>query len=348
MYDAPDFDNLPEDLRLIFERAGEESFFAQQAWYGLMATHGREPESHARIYQGEKDERVALVMRVAGRTLSGLSNAFTMEYGPLVGWGAGKAAISRLIAEIGIQRPNWDTIQMTALDPVDESWAALLDGLRSARLVVKPFFDSGTWFEDTRGLDFQRYYDERPSILRNTYARKAKIETQGRVDYRFSAPKEDIEPLIADYEEVYGHSWKEAERFPTFMPNLIRLAFGLGALRMGVIRVDGTPAAAQFWILWRGRAVIYKLAYDERFSKLSLGTVLTMRMIERVLECDKPSEINFGRGDDPYKRLWLPRRRERWGLLAANPRTLRGLKVSARNIAGRLRDRVLSNGPIRS
>src|SRR5205823_3589798 len=163
---------------------------------------------------------------------------------------------------------------------------------------------------------------------RHTCGRKRRrVEEDGRLTKAFFTDTSAIDQAVADYQTIYAASWKPPEAFPRFIPALIRLAAELGALRLGIYYIDGVPAAAQFWIVWHGRAVIYKLAHDRRFDSLSLGTLLTMEMIERVLTQDRPYEINLGRGDDAYKQLWLSQRRERWGITAANPRTIRGLRL---------------------
>jgi len=143
-----------------------------------------------------------------------------------------------------------------------------------------------------------------------------------------------LERAIAAYERVYRASWKVAEPYPRFAEAFIRAAAATGALRLGVITIDDIPAAAQIWVVWQGRATLCKLAHDERCAALSLGSVLTWRVIRHVLDVDRVHEIDFGRGDDPFKQLWMSQRREHWGVLAFNRATPRGLLAAARHLGG--------------
>jgi len=102
-----------------------------------------------------------------------------------------------------------------------------------------------------------------------------------------------------------------------------------------VAYVDEQPAAAQIWIVNSGVASIYKIAYDRKFRDLSVGTYLTTRMMERVIDVDRAREVDYLTGDDAYKKDWMSQRRERWGILALNPRTPRGILEIGRHIGGR-------------
>ena len=116
---------------------------------------------------------------------------------------------------------------------------------------------------------------------------------------------------------------------------MLRNCAAAGALRLGVLCLDGVPIASQIWILWSGTTTLYKLAHDRRFDSFSPGTVLCMRMIERLIEHDRVTEIDFGIGDDVYKSQWASQRRELWGIAAFNPRSLYGALSALRHIGGK-------------
>jgi len=52
------------------------------------------------------------------------------------------------------------------------------------------------------------------------------------------------------------------------------------------------------------------------------------------------TEVDYLSGDDGYKKDWMSQRRERWGILALNPRTPRGVLAIARHVGGRAVKRV--------
>jgi len=61
-----------------------------------------------------------------------------------------------------------------------------------------------------------------------------------------------------------------------------------------------------------------------------------------VIDVDKVVEVDFGSGDDPFKKDWMSNRRERWGLIAFNLRTVRGAKEATRHLIGRGIKRAIS------
>jgi CelD/BcsL family acetyltransferase involved in cellulose biosynthesis len=79
------------------------------------------------------------------------------------------------------------------------------------------------------------------------------------------------------------------------------------------------PLAAQMWVVRATWAAVLKLAHDENAKALSPGTVLTAAMTRTLIEQDGVTELDFGRGDDDYKAAWTGARRQRVGVVLANP-----------------------------
>jgi hypothetical protein len=345
VYRNPDFRRLPAGAAAIFAAAQDDSFFALPGWYDLMARHGLPAGAETRLYTHEGPGGAALVLRTEGETgrgLASLADVYSVEHGLLHAPGADLAAgLDAILGDILAERPRAGRLLLGALDPGDPGFTALVGSLRRSGFFVECVFQFGTWYEATEGMSFADYLAARPSELRNTWRRKQRrLGRDNRVAKSWIAGGDGLDRAIDDYEAIYARSWKPPEGYPGFVPALIRCAAEIGALRLGLYYIDGIPAAAQLWTVWRGRAVIHKLAHDKRFDDLSLGTILTMEMTERALAEDRPREISLGIGDDPYKKLWLPRRRERWGIRAANPRTFDGLAFGLKREAAKIYHRL--------
>ncbi|WP_158747006.1 GNAT family N-acetyltransferase [Acidisphaera sp. L21] len=72
----------------------------------------------------------------------------------------------------------------------------------------------------------------------------------------------------------------------------------------------------------------------QRAGAESPGTVLTAWMIRRFIEVEHVTMLDFGRGDDPYKKGWASERRLRGGLIVANPWHPFGAATLLRQVAG--------------
>jgi Acetyltransferase (GNAT) domain len=349
------FTELPEGARRLFEDAAEESFFQGLPWFQTFVKHALDSGDQVRIYcaggsnpYGAPQMALATVHKAADsgfwkmRKLSSLSSYYSCLFGPAWKASSCQQAAEELASALAGDSPRWDAIELKPLDPKDPVFQALAKGLRRAGFVVQEYFCFGNWYLTVNGRSFVQYLDSLPSPLKHTLNRKKrKLEKSGRAKLEIITGGEGLETAIQAYNRVYLASWKEPEPYPEFVPELMRVCAAIGALRLGLLCVDGEPAAAQFWIVMNGRALIYKLAYDERFSDLSVGTILTAALMQRAIDEDKVTEVDYLSGDDPYKKDWMSARRERWGILAMNPLTFRGALAIARHVGGRAAKRAL-------
>jgi CelD/BcsL family acetyltransferase involved in cellulose biosynthesis len=331
---------LPVAARALFDRARGRDVFCGTAWFETVLGCGMAPGAAPRfVVCGGAASSVALLpMQLqAGGHLASLTTPYTCRYQPLCDPDADAAALSTAFTTFAAYCRAWPTVRLDALDEHAPWLPALLDGAASAGLASRQFAHFGNWHEPVAGLDWASYLAARQGPLRTTIRRR--LARAGRDGGRFQLVTggDALEPSIAAYETVYARSWKQAEPFPLFNAALMRATASRGLLRLGLYWRDDRPVAVQLWIVENGQATVLKLAHDETAKADSPGTVLTALMLQHLLDQEHVGQIDFGRGDDPYKRLWASQRRQRIGVVLVNPRHPRGLAFLGRHALGRAR-----------
>lgn len=335
--------DLPGSATVLFGADPALGFQSSRAWYDLVAATALPPGASPRFVLCAEDGQPAALfplLSLAGGALQSLTTPYTTLHQPLAAPGLDDAALRRAGRALGLFCRAWPTVRIEALDAAWPGLPPLLAGLRDAGLAVQRYDHFGNWHEYVAGVSWESYLAARPGQLRETIRRKTRAcERDAQVSVEVVSDAAALRPAIEAYEDVYARSWKEPEPFPRFGPAMMRAAAASGVLRVGVLRHGDRPVAAQYWTVSAGQATVLKLAHDEAFKPLSPGTVLTARLIRHMLERERVSEIDFGRGDDDYKRLWTGQRRQRIGLLLINPRRPGGAVALGRAWLGRIRRR---------
>lgn len=333
--------------------AGKGEFFASRVWYetllGGALPVGSEP---CLAMCGETGPVVLPLMRGSGR-LSALVAPYTLDWRPLLAADATPETLRAAGHSLGMMFRRGPPVRLDTLDPALPGLDPLLQGFASAGMRALRFAHTGNWHETLpRGTSWADYLAARPSVLRTTVTRKLARAAREAEFELVAGPGPRLDAGIAAYEWVRARSWKPSEPFPDFDATLMRAVAGLGLLRLGILRSrsDGKPLAAQYWLLDRDgqRATVLKLAHIEESRGASPGTVLTAQMIRGLLEQDGVTELDLGRGDDPYKRLWAGLRRQRIGVVLASPLQVAGALEILRYTLGALRRRLARNRWVQS
>ncbi len=331
---------LGPDWDALFDQPTAAGLQSRRAWFAASEAAALPPGAvpHYVALRDAGRPAALLPMRRDGRDgragITSLTTPYTVAFQPLLDPAADPAAIG---AALGRHLHRWPLARLEALDPAWPSLEPLLAGLRRARLVPIRYDHFGNWSENVAGLHWPAYLARRPGALRETIRRRGAAAARDQsVRFEIVRTRDGLESALAAYEAVYATSWKQPEPFPRFNATLLPRVADLGLLRLGVLWRGETPLAAQYWVVADGTATVLKLAHDEAGRALSPGTLLTAHMIRAILP-EGVTSLDFGRGDDPYKQSWTTHRRQRVGLLLANPLHPTGLAELLRHQAGRLR-----------
>jgi CelD/BcsL family acetyltransferase involved in cellulose biosynthesis len=338
-------EELPPDTAAFLEAAETRNIGFGLDWYRNLVRTVFADHADLRIYvlrRGGKPTAV-LPLRLErerlGWSAHALGNYYTTLYEPVLAPNAKAAELLPLIERLRRDRSSLGSLMLAPMARGSHAYVVLLEALALARWLPFEFFAFGNWYQPVRG-SWADYLADRKSNLRSTIKRMSKkLAAEGGTLEVVTRP-EDIPEGIAAYEKVYAASWKKPEPFKDFMPGLLQSCAEKGMLRLGLARLNGEPIAAQAWIVAHGRAEIYKVAYDEKFKEFSPGTLVTALLMQHVMEVDGVHEVDYLIGDDPYKKTWMDERRERWGIVAYNLRSLPGLIGAAREVIGRMTKRV--------
>jgi hypothetical protein len=315
---------------------GQSGIFSTADWYRCTIAHALPDGARAVFVEIVRDgaARAVFPMRHDSGAFSALTTPYSCLWQPLFA-GTHPDEVFEIGKVFAAYCRRHATTRLEALD-AEAAWVApLLRGVKAGGLYPLRFDHFGNWHANVAGVDWNSYLAGRPGALREAIRRRSK-RLMGTMGASFSICHggAGLEPAIAAYEKIYAASWKEPEPFALFNAAFMRDCAADGSLRLGLLSLDGKPLAAQFWVVRDRVAAVLKLAHDEESRALSPGTVLTALMIRYMLEEEAVISLDFGRGDDDYKKDWVGGRRQRVGFLLANPLSLQGGAAILRHVAG--------------
>lgn len=274
------------------------------------------------------DAAATLPLIDKGDHASALANYYSFSYAPIVEGAPSPERQKALIRAIAASlRQRHDRISFYPL--IDDG--IIRDGTQITAKIMRDAFAAAGWialltdqnsnhYLDLKGRDFAAYWAQRPSRLQSGVRRKGK---SGSLD--FAVHDRLTEDLWRDYLAVYAASWKNAEPFPDMVRAIAEDAAARGVLRLAFAREHdgGGAVAVQLWTIEGRTACVHKMAHSTAHDRQSPGTLLSHHMFEHMIDHEPIDRIDYGTGNNAYKRDWMEDTRPMLRLDCFNPRKAR-------------------------
>jgi CelD/BcsL family acetyltransferase involved in cellulose biosynthesis len=276
-------------------------------------------------------DAIAVLPLQAGRGhLHALANWYSFRVRPIISEGADGLALLTALAR-DLKRKAWRITLAPLPDEGGEASVIARAFVKAGWKVQREVCDVNHVLR-VNGRSYAKFLAARPGRLRTTLKRKAD-KVQIAIHTSFD------ETAWADYESVYAASWKPSEGSLAFLRRFAIEEGSGGRLRLAIARNENRAVAAQLWSVEGGTAYIHKLAHTKDSTPLSPGTSLSATLFAHVIDLDRVHLVDFGTGDDGYKRDWMDEIRPRYRLEMFDPAQPRAWPVLAKSMLRRLAHR---------
>jgi hypothetical protein len=121
--------------------------------------------------------------------------------------------------------------------------------------------------------------------------------------------KKDIANFYQDLDKIYKNTWQAAtfgyrQRCSASEISLPMIAAEQGWYRSYILYLDSCPIAFAVGYQYQNTYYLDEIGYDLKYKNMSAGNFLIYSVIEDIMTNNVPQAINFGYGENLYKKIY--------------------------------------------
>jgi CelD/BcsL family acetyltransferase involved in cellulose biosynthesis len=156
--------------------------------------------------------------------------------------------------------------------------------------------------------DWNAYLDMLDGKQRHEIRRKLKrLHEEAEVKFLALEDPGEIAEQLDAFLKMFRESRRDKAAFmnsqmESFFRSMIQALSEEGVLRLFILRLSDSPAAAALCFDYRDTVYLYNSGYDPRFSSLSVGLLCKILSVKHSIEIGR-KKYDFLKGAEPYKSL---------------------------------------------
>ena len=340
---------LPEEYRSLFHNPRSGNLFHSREWLENFALNGLEAGDRIRLYaveSGADGAPLALWPAVYSRLYSAHPLARVVHFRqpedlpfePLLAPGDHdpRWVVQSVFEFLRAHKDSYDVVRVSPIDPESSFGRSVYVALNFTRHALQTYPHLADRYATVAKQSFEEYLAGRPRLLREALGSTGRLLLAGgRASFDLVRTVPELEEAWPRFLPIVRALAEEAQpEPPNYLSSLMYVAAQAGALRLGILSLDGTPAAAQLWIVTGGSGHCIRIWGIQLQRGIPLDDLLTQCMAEQLINADRVLKLNYGAIVGEFARNWAPEAQERMGIAAFNLRTWRGIKGAARHVGG--------------